>query len=801
MTRHARPLAVALLSASTLAYEILLVRVFAIEEFHHFAYMAIGVAMLGFGASGTFLALARPGRERALRWFTGAALLTPISLIASAALVHQVPLDSTQLPWDASQWPRLAVLYLLLAVPFAVGALAVLLALTLEPDRVGEIYGAGFFGAGLGAALALVILWIATPARALAVPAVAASLGALSAVAVATSRRAAVVGALACVTLAAVALARPFWRLDVTPYKGLPQVEAFPDARRIAERASPLGWVVAVDASAFRHAPGLSLGYRGTFPRQTGLFVDGQIAGAVSHWGEEPAATAILDWLPSAAPYSVGGRGRVLVLGAGGGTEVWSAASHGAAVVVAVELHPDLVGLAGWVEEVGARFADVQVTPALGDARSYVARSTEGFDLITLGAGVAFGASVAGVHALNEDFLHTVEAYVDYLEHLSDDGILAITRWLTAPPRESVRVILTAGEALSRVAPQNAIDKLIVVHSWATTTVLVKPSGFSADEVHALMSWAWERRFDLDWYPGVEGPTSGFNVLDEPVLYRAALAAVAGRERAERFEAGYAFRVSPVDDARPYPHHFLRAGSLGTFLRSDRGSWLAFAEWGYVALIATLVQSVVLAGLLLVLPAVVRARVTMTRSWLRLVGYFLAIGFAYLAAEVAAIQQLNLLLGHPVYAVAAVLVAFLVCSGLGSAWSDGRRETDGWLAALALVGMLALCGALLLGLVHLLQAAPLAVRALAAMLVLAPLAFVMGLPFPLGLRWLARNGAEGVAWAWAANGFASVVATPLAALVALEAGSSALFLLAAAAYAGAATLGRAGAGTRSLLEA
>ena len=48
----------ALLSAATLAYEVLLVRVFAIEQFHHFAYMAVGVAMLGFGAAGTLVAVA-----------------------------------------------------------------------------------------------------------------------------------------------------------------------------------------------------------------------------------------------------------------------------------------------------------------------------------------------------------------------------------------------------------------------------------------------------------------------------------------------------------------------------------------------------------------------------------------------------------------------------------------------------------------------------------------------------------------------------------------------------------------------
>jgi spermidine synthase len=751
--------------------------------------MAIGVAMLGFGASGTLLALVRPDRAGAARWFNAAALWTPIALVASAALVHLVPLDPTQLPWDAWEWLRLALVYLLLALPFGVAALAILLALTLEPERVGRIYGASFVGAGVGAALAVGILWIVFPERALATPALVASLGAISAAFGGSKRRLHTSIALVTALFAAAVFARPLWRLDVSPYKGLPQVEAFPDARRIAERASPLGWVVAVDAAAFRHAPGLSLAYRGAFPRQTALFVDGQIAGAVSAWERDSSAMAILDWLPSAAPYALGGRSDVLVLAAGGGTAVWTALAHGASKVTAVELNPQLVELAGWLDGAAVEWVS-------GDARGYVARSRERFDLITLGAGLAFGTSAAGVYALNEDFLHTVEAYTAYLEHLSEDGVLAITRWLTAPPRENVRAILTAGEALRRVAPDAMVDGLIVVHSWATGTVLVKPSGFDAEEIHGLMGWARERQFDLDWYPGIEGASSGFNVMDEPTLYRAAAATVSGPEQASRFASTYPFHVDATDDARPYPHHFLRAASLGGLLRRGRGTWLAFAEWGYVALFATLVQSILLAGLLMIVPAALRAGPVSARNRLRLIGYFAAIGFAYLTAEIAAIQQLNLLLGHPVYAVAAVLAAFLICSGLGSVWSDRLDAGSGWLAGAGLAVMLVLYGALLLALVHLLQPAQLALRAAVALLLLAPLAFLMGMPFPIGLRSIAGADTEGVgvAWGWAANGFASVVAAPLAALIALESGSRSLFFVAAAAYAGAALLQRLGPG-------
>ena len=270
------------------------------------------------------------------------------------------------------------------------------------------------------------------------------------------------------------------------------------------------------------------------------------------------------------------------------------------------------------------------------------------------------------------------------------------------------------------------------------------------------------------------------------------MGAAVGREAAERFTAAYPFDVAPVSDARPYAHHFLRAGSLPEFLKENRGSWLPFAEWGYIALVATLIQAVVLAGLLMLLPVIVRGRRVGSGRLPRVVVYFAAIGLGFMAAEIAAIQQLSLLLGHPVYAVAAVLTAVLVCAGAGSAWSDRIRFEAGWLSGVALVLLLLLGAGFLLSLVHLLQPAHLALRAMTAMLVLTPASFLMGWQFPLGLRRLTGDDPALVSWAWAANGFASAVAAPLSAVIALELGSPALFVAAAGAYGIAAAVYRRG---------
>jgi len=331
---------------------------------------------------------------------------------------------------------------------------------------------------------------------------------------------------------------------------------------------------------------------------------------------------------------------------------------------------------------------------------------------------------------------------------------------------------------------------IVVARSWGTSTVLVKPSGFSAADLERLRAWAASRQVDLDWYPGAVAPEARYNIPDEPTLVHAARAAVAHPDSARRFAATYPFAVAPASDARPYPHRFLRAGSLRTFLQSGSASWLTFAEWGYIALLATLAQSALLAGLLILLPTALRARNVRAPngSLFPLVAYFSAIGLGYMAAEIAVIQQLTLLLGHPVYAVAVVLAAILICSGAGSAWSDRLAPQRARIVGAALGGSLALLAAVLLDVVHLLQPAPILARGLAASALLVPVAFLMGTMFPLGLRGVARDDSAHIAWAWGANGFASVVGAPLAALITVEAGSRVLLLVAATAYVAAAML-------------
>jgi hypothetical protein len=249
---------------------------------------------------------------------------------------------------------------------------------------------------------------------------------------------------------------------------------------------------------------------------------------------------------------------------------------------------------------------------------------------------------------------------------------------------------------------------------------------------------------------------------------QAARAAAQGPDSVAALTARYALDVRPATDDRPYFAHFVRLGTLRRLVALGAASWLPYAEWGYVAVLATLLQGALVAAILMIVPAAVLVRrVPPGRTPLHVIGtYFGAIGLGYLLVEMAFIQQLQLLLGHPVYAVTAAVAGFLIFSGAGSLWSARLRA--GWRPTAAVAALIVVELALAPLAVRTAQPLGLGARAVIGILVLAPLAVAMGVPFPTGVRALTADRPGALAWAWAANGFASVIAASVATLIAVE---------------------------------
>ncbi|MDX1642739.1 MAG: SAM-dependent methyltransferase [Thermoanaerobaculia bacterium] len=778
---------VALAAGLGLACEILLLRLFSIVQFHHTAYMVISLSLLGYGASGTLLAVTRRWwMTRLRRLFPWCLTLFGLSAVGCFAVAQRIAVHPEELLWSPGQVLWMVVLYLLLAVPFFFLGLSI--GSALMGFSVDRVYAADLGGAGVGTLLVVGLLWVAAPGDALRLLAVA---GLLAALVGAWELDRQTLGRTAFLLLAAVGiyLVPSAW-VDPQPssYKGLTQALRVQGAKLVEERSSPLALVSVVESGEvpLRHAPGLSLAAPQGPPEQVGVFVDAEALLPILRW--QPERLEYLGYSTAALPYAMGEPEEVLVLGAGGGVEVARALHHGAESVVGVEIDPQIVDLVRteYGEFSGDLYRRPEVEVVVEDVRGYAATESHRFDLVVLAAVGGYGGGGPALAALAESYLHTVEAFDAYLDLVEPGGLLTATVHVKNPPRDAVKLAATAIRALEHRTESDPAASLALIRSWQTATLVVKRGRLSAAEIEGLREFGRERFFDPIHYPGMsEEEANRYNRLPEPLFHRA-VASLFGAER-DRFLERYKFDVRPTTDDRPFFHQFFRWRTLGELAAARGSGGLSLLEAGYLVLIVTLLQAVILGFVLIVAPLVVLRRDGAAGLRGRVVVYFGALGLGFLLLEVAFLQKLILVLNHPVYSAAVVLASFLVFAGLGSALAPRARRLWGdravlWLAA-GIIGVGAGDLAVLGAFSGAVAGASMTARIAFTISLVAPLAFLMGMPFALGLGALKERAEDLVPWAWAINGCASVVSPIVATLLAVHHGFGFVVLLGLAAYA------------------
>jgi hypothetical protein len=767
---------IALVSGAALANEVLLTRYFAIVHWHHFATMMISLALLGFGASGTFVTLAR---RRLLDRFAGAyvtnllgfAVLVLVAPLAASAL----PFQAEQLLWDPWQPAWLALTYLALALPFFCAGNAIGLALLAWRARAGRAYAADLAGAGMGSLLILALLYRVPVEVALKVLACTGAVAALAALTELASRsRAAYLAAVAVLLVLAVVPTEAL-RPEPGEYKALRQALRMPGTRIIAERASPLGRidVIASEQVPLRHAPGLSLMATQEPPPQLGLFTDGDGMDAITAATDDRARLQFLGASTGALAYELAAPRTVLVIGAGGGLEILRALELGARRIEAVELNPQIAALLrrDFRDYTGGLAEQPGVELAVGDARGVLASHSRRYDLVQLSLA---GGPAGGLGALNEDYVHTVEAFELYLARLNPGGYLSVTRPVQVPPRDGLKLLATAIEALEASGVDDPGRRLLMIRGWQTVTLLVKNGAVTAGEIARLRRFCDAHAFDVAWFAAMPRSLANvYNQLREPWFYDGAQGLL-GSHR-ERFIADYPFDIRPAVDDRPFFRNFFRWTSFAEAWRARGRGGMALLEAGYPVLAATLLQALVAAALLIVVPLAALRRAGATHGAGRAFAYFACLGLAFLFVEVAFLQKLLRFVHHPTVALAVALATFLVAAGAGSLTTSRRRRAGtAWRSlAAAIAGIVALGAVLAFAFDPLLARLdhwPLAPKIAVSALTIAPLAFLMGQPFPLALGELE---APLVPWAWGINGCASVVSPLLATLLAVDFGFTA----------------------------
>jgi hypothetical protein len=403
------------------------------------------------------------------------------------------------------------------------------------------------------------------------------------------------------------------------------------------------------------------------------------------------------------------------------------------------------------------------------DGRSFIRRSHDRYQVLQATLVDTWASTAAGAFALSENNLYTTQAFTDYLRHLTDDGLMAFTRWGFVPPRESLRVVSLAVAGLAAVGENDAARHVIVLredlqklHQWGTKdTILISRKPFSDADIAKVRQDVVTAKMDLVYFPGTTQDSAFRSLLTSP-------------DRKVFFDA-YPFDVRPVSDDRPFFFYTVQARDLWNFVWNASRANADYKVNSALPLLFGLVAISIVATLVILSlpPLLLGSRLPRVPGSLRVLLFFLFIGAGYILIQVALIQKFVLFLGHPTYALTVIIFSMLLSSGAGSFLS--KRIVKGEPGRLGFVlfvitGAILVLSAVVTPVVESGVALPFPVRVLLSVLLICPVGFAMGMPFPTGLSLLERIMPASVRWAWAINAASSVMGSAAAMFLAIYLG-------------------------------
>jgi hypothetical protein len=785
-----RTAAIFLLSAAGILLQVSLTRILSLVAWHHFAYLIISLALLGIGAAGTYLTFALRTQTRASisPWIARFSFFFAVSVLVCLLLVVHIRFDPIKIYLSAqfSELWGLVLIEIAVAIPFFFAGTAVGAILSTSGSDIGGVYFADLAGAAGGGLLSLLLVETLGAQSSIFMAAALAA----GAACVLTWRAGIGVPRRYTVTVAlGVALALLGGVVDPVPIRFASSKMAAGHEHEI--EATRWNSIARVDIFEERYGlHGFAGGYGAEAKRYPYGFrpvtQDGAAPTAIVRVEKDPKEMNAFGYYLQSLPYKGRAAPRSLVIGVGGAPDIVIALHHGARKVVGVEVNRAMVGMlteefGDWAGNIRDR-PDVEIHNAEG--RHFVTRDPRKFDIIQLSGVDTFSALASGAYALAENFLYTVEASHDFLDHLKPDGIVSYSRWFFDPPRESIRLVSTHLRALEERGIDDAHDRFVIVHGrpaskpafpWAET--LLKNSAFTTAEVDVYKAFAAQNGFTVVYDPFEERD----NIFDRMIR--------GDPETRRAITAAYIYDISPATDDNPFFFQFYRLRNVfggdfldpalvsGTDKRARRTGRLGEVPLGLIVLLVSILLIAVLSAIFIARP------LSRSSGSLRglpgtpaVVGYFALVGLGFMFVEIVLLQKLTVFLGGPTYSMGVTLASLLFFAGVGAGLSRflGEPRKAPLIAVLGVL-LVALGGELLflregvpalLGLSHL-------ARCIVAVAAIAPIGILLGFPFPVGLRLVGAVDPRLVPWAFGINGCASVLGGMLCVLFSMQVGLSA----------------------------
>ena len=787
MTRSLKS-GVFLINAFVLALEIAFTRIFSVTMFYHFAFMAIGVALFGFGASGVVLYIAS-------KRFSGTNLgrtLGVLSLLAGlttiAALFIALEVNFNPNAAIGRQFLKLMVIYLGTAIPFFFAGLAIALVFQRLSKHIADLYYLSLTGSAFGClAVIPLIQYAGGPGAILAISAIGllGSLGFFLShenraedVKIKTASKV-TVGALIALLLALILLVGGFANprlkiVQITHAKGyvINREKIEYDRWNAFSRIIVLHGLAESYYKGGIHNWGISKSWNleeHPFPDQMWLEIDNTAGTPITHYTGEKSELEIAKYDITAVMHYLLDKPHVLVVGPGGGKDLLAALAFDSSKVDGAEINP-LIG-----DAMEGQFADFSghlytrdpVHVTVSEGRTFIARSREKYDLIQISLIDTWAAASTGAYALSENNLYTVEAFREYFEHLAPNGIYSMSRFAFEHPRETLRVVSVARKALEMEGVTNPENCIIVLKQGVLANVMVRPDGYDETAIQKIREVIENLGFEILYLPGHKPESMAESIYNDLLSSR----------NPDNFYATYDLDIRPTTDDRPFffylfrPWEFMKALSFGKSTEAGYNSIAVFT------LVSLLIISIIVTIIFILLPLLLFRRKDILERKnikLKLLGYFICLGLAYILIEIGLMQHFTLFLGYPIYSLVAVLMSLLLFGGIGSAQSgkipDDKLES-GIRNAIIKISIIAAIYILVIPFIfNKLIVLPDFPRILITIILVLPLGFFMGQPFPLGLRIVERENLGVIPWAWGVNGAASVLGSALSLALAIALG-------------------------------
>ncbi len=773
-----------LCSLSSLAYEVALIRIFSISLWYHFAFMIISIAMLGIGASGTLLSLYP--RFKNLSNINLYALLLGTGIFLSYHITNLLPFDPIKLSWSKTQIIYIGIYYIVLSIPFFLTGLIIATAFAFFKERPWLIYGADLLGAGSGAIVILLLMYLTAPEKAVLI---SSSISFLAAFIYDSKKFKKLALALIIFNSSLFIIHPSFINLIISPYKGLELALKYPGAKHLKTYYSPYARIDTFKSPFVRFAPGLSLKYLEPLPEQIGFSIDGGDVNAITK-SDNKRALEFVKYLPSALPYEIIAlkkrnhnkmKDDVLILEPKGGLHYLIAKYYHFPNIYKIESNPLLVKV---IKEDSNEFSGgiYSSNTASGLGRAWLKYNNKKFDLIDI---PLMGSSPSGSFGISEDYRFTIEAFKEYINHLKNDGILSLNMFILPPPRIELRLLNTAIAAMEELGIKEVEKHVVAIRSWASICILIKKSAFNSDEIKIIKNFSEDLWFDIVYYPDVSKDETNIYVKMPSNEYFEAFRNLLYYDTRKEFIDSYVFDIKPVRDDNPFFNYYLKLKNIRKIYSIMGQKWQYFIEEGYI-LPVVFIQVMLLSLAFIFLPIFSKRLkhnpFESNTAMFCFLPYFAFIGAGFMFMEVSIIHKMILPLENPSYALASVLTSILISSGIGSLLSYKIRYLRSPLVILLLSFLIIVYSILLTVIPDSIIHYSTIIKILLTCLLLLPLGLLMGIPFPQGIKILGDKNEGLIPWAWAINACFSVLTPILAVMVAIAFGFKVVFWLGSASY-------------------